>query len=192
MRLQCASRRRAARTGRIGFNGIDGLAPSLVGGESVQQVEAGSLNWSRAINPESKGGRGHVRQRASIHRRRRHRSLRSRATCSSRRACDRSSRQISMRQRAPVGVESSVSSGRDRSAIVAPSLAQDGHLETLTTGSFLASQPDREALPLTSNALGQVFPPILHGRSVDPNATRPVQNLSSFRDLSAQSCEVTE
>lgn len=46
--------------------------------------------------------------------------------CSSRMACDCSSRQISMHQRAPVGVESSVSSGRDRSAIVAPSLAQDG------------------------------------------------------------------
>lgn len=54
MRLQCASRREAARAARTGFNGIDGLTLSLVGGESVQQVEAGSLTWSRAINPESK------------------------------------------------------------------------------------------------------------------------------------------
>ena len=93
----------------------------------------GSTGRSRIAHMESrypsgkqKAVGGHVRQRASIHRRRRRGSLRSRATCSSRRACDRSSRQISMRQRAPVGVESSVSSGRDRSATVAPSLAPDG------------------------------------------------------------------
>ena len=54
MRLQCASRRQAAREARTGFNGIDGLTLSLVGGESVQQGEAGSLTWSRAIHPESK------------------------------------------------------------------------------------------------------------------------------------------
>jgi hypothetical protein len=58
MRLQCASRRQAARAARIGFNGIDGLTLSLVGGESVQQAEAGSLKWSRAINPESKAAGG--------------------------------------------------------------------------------------------------------------------------------------
>ena len=103
----------------------------------------GSTGRSRIAHMESryqsgkqKAVGGHVRQRASIHRRRRRGSLRSRATCSSRRACDRSSRQISMRQRVPVGVESSVSSGRDRSATVAPSLAPDGQLPSLATGSF--------------------------------------------------------
>lgn len=101
----------------------------------------GSTGRSRIAHMESryqsgkqKAVGGHVRQRASIHRRRRRGSLRSRATCSSRRACDRSSRQISMRQRAPVRVESSVSSGRDRSATVAPSLAPDGQERSIAKG----------------------------------------------------------
>lgn len=103
----------------------------------------GSTGRSRIAHMESryqsgkqKAVGGHVRQRASIHRRRRRGSLRSRATCSSRRACDRSSRQISMHQRAPVGVESSVSSGRHRSATVAPWLAPGGHQESLTRGGY--------------------------------------------------------
>ena len=85
---------------------------------------------SRYQSEKQKAVGGHVRQRASIHRRRRRGPLRSPATCSSRMACDCSSRQIPMRQRAPVCVESSVSSGRDRSATVAPSLAPDGHLRS--------------------------------------------------------------
>jgi hypothetical protein len=85
---------------------------------------------SRYQSEKQKAVGGHVRQRASIHRRRRRGPLRSPATCSSRMACDCSSRQIPMRQRAPVCVESSVSSGRDRSATVAPSLAPDGQFQS--------------------------------------------------------------
>ena len=58
------------------------------------------------------------------------------STVTGRTELDRSSRQISMHQRAPVGVESSVSSGRHRSATVAPWLAPGGHQESLTRGGY--------------------------------------------------------